>query len=90
MMTLVYCFALALVSVVCAIGVLHPRYNDNLMERVGMAATCLGGIGEISSTLRGLERLNAASLFVCGVAVFAIGSLWKHRAGQRDRRRVVS
>ena len=41
-MATLYTLALLIVALVCALGVLHPRYEDTLLQRIGMAVACLG------------------------------------------------
>lgn len=72
-----YCAALLIVAVICAVGALHPRYQDTVLQHAGMAATCCGALAEIYLTYRGMERLHGATLFAVGVALFALGTFLK-------------
>ena len=78
-MELIYCTALSVVSMVCGLAVLHPRYEDNLVQRIGLALAGVGSFGLTLAILLGAQQLNASTLFAVGVAVFALGTVWKHR-----------
>ena len=87
MLGTVYCVALLIVAVICAGAVLYHRYDDNLLQRIGMAVICLGAIGEVFSSPSSSSHSNSALLLALGLASFAIGSCWRHRPGQVERRR---
>jgi hypothetical protein len=72
-----YCAALLITAVVAAVGALHPRYEDTLLQHIGMALTCTGAMAEIYLTYRGMERMHGATLFAVGVALFALGTFLK-------------
>jgi hypothetical protein len=74
---LVYAASLAIIAVVCALAVLHPRYEDNLVQRIGMATACLGSVAELVALMAKADRFNAGAVTLAGVAAFAIGTVWK-------------
>lgn len=88
-MQTVYCLSLVAIAVVCAVAVLHPRYEDNLGQRVGMATTCIASVAEIWATTQSPERMNATALFAAGVALFATATVWKKIKEDRRRARAA-
>lgn len=86
-MQVLYLLALLVTSVVCLLGVLHPRYQDNLLQRLGMAVACLGAVAELWTTLEGVVRVNAHIVSSVGVALFAVGTVLKKVRGRFMRRR---
>ena len=88
MVVTLYCALLAVVAFICALAVLHPRYEDNLLQRVGMAITCIGATAQIFVTWAGMYGMHSRLFLVAGVAIFAVGTLWKHFL--RCRRAAIS
>lgn len=86
-MELLYCITLSVVAIVCAIAVLHRNYDDNLLQRLGMALTSFGAVGDVFAASNNAHSHNALTLLAVGLALFALGSVWRHRPGQRERRR---
>ena len=76
-MNAAYTVSLVCIIVVCIIGVLNPRYHDTLGQRVGMGLACMGAVGELYALLADTCRLNASSVLIGGVALFAVATLWK-------------
>jgi hypothetical protein len=89
-MQTVYCLSLAAIAVICALAVLHPRYHDNLGQRIGMAITCIASVAEIWATAQSPERMNASALFAAGVALFGTATLWKKIKDDRRRARSIN
>ena len=88
-MQTVYCLSLAAIAAICALGVLHPRYQDNLGQRIGMATTCIASVAEIWAATQSPERMNASALFAAGVALFAASTVWKKiRADRRHAQKI--
>ena len=86
-MPALYTLALLVVALVCALGVLHPRYEDTLLQRVGMAVACLGAVAELAALASGYDRINAHITTTLGAALFALGTVLKKWRGPRMRRR---
>lgn len=76
-MGFLYIAELTIVAFICLLGVLHPRYEDNLLQRVGMACTCIGCMAQILILWRDHEGANALTVTMAGVSAFAIGTVWK-------------
>jgi len=70
-------FCLAVVAAMCAIGALHPRFNDNLLQRVGMGAICLANIALAHHVMQ-LDRVDPSCLVLAGgMLAFAVGTAQK-------------
>ena len=89
MLAIIYSASLVIVAIVCALAVLYHRYDDNLLQRVGMSVICLGAIGEIFSGSTPSAHSNSGLLLVFGLACFALGSCWRHRPWRANRRRAT-
>lgn len=68
--------SLALVAVLCIVGVLAHSYKDNLFERIGMAFVCGGCVARIYGAWHDSPPPPSALLLHVGIALFAIGSGW--------------
>lgn len=86
-MAALYTLALLIVALVCALGVLHPRYEDTLLQRIGMAVACLGAVAELAALASGYDRINAHITTTLGAALFALGTVVKKWRGPRMGRR---
>jgi len=86
-MATLYTLALLIVAAVCALGVLHPRYEDTLLQRIGMAVACLGAMAELAALWHGYDRINAHITTTTGAALFALGTVLKKWRGPRMGRR---
>lgn len=86
-MATLYTLALLIVAAVCALGVLHPRYEDTLLQRIGMAVACLGAVAELAALWHGYDRINAHITTTLGAALFALGTVVKKWRGPRMGRR---
>lgn len=86
-MATLYTLALLIVALVCALGVLHPRYEDTLLQRIGMAVACLGAVAELAALASGYDRINAHITTTLGAALFALGTVVKKWRGPRMGRR---
>jgi hypothetical protein len=86
-MATLYILALLIVALVCALGVLHPRYEDTLLQRIGMAVACLGAVAELAALWHGYDRINAHITTTTGAALFALGTVVKKWRGPRMGRR---
>ena len=69
--------ALSITAVLCLIGTLAPSYNDNFVQRVGMAVLCYGCVSRVQHIFI-TERVSIDWAFVhVGMALYAIGTAWK-------------
>ena len=64
-------FMYALVLVSCVV-VLHPSINDNILQRLGLAALALGAASEASG-----GGPNGQLLLIAGLAILAFGTAFK-------------
>ena len=76
--TIVYVTALSIIGITSLIAVFYPKYDDNLIQRLGLAMACMG------ATLRVLDmsdlvdaNSNARYLLTYGVATFCLGAVYK-------------
>ena len=78
--------ALSITAVVCLWGTLAPSYQDNLIQRAGMAVLCIGCASRVQNIFIA-ERVSVDWAFVhCGMALYAIGTAWKQYMNcRRDR-----
>lgn len=88
-MTAVYILSLLAIAGVCALGVLHPRYEDTLTQRIGLAVACLGAVAELAALLQAMAPLTARPITTAGVALFALGTVLKKWRGPCMRRRAT-
>ena len=73
-----YLITLAIIAVICLLGVLSHKFNDNFLQRVALAMVCIGSVSrivEIQTNLIGSE--HARYLFVFGVALFGCATTYK-------------
>ena len=88
MNTMVFALSTVLILAICVIGVLHPRYEDNLVQRLGMAVAALGGVAELWWLYQGQFMPDETDIvFSGGVALFALGTVLKKILAPRKRRR---
>ena len=68
----------------CTLGTFHPKYADNLLERVGMGvgAFVSGALAEKVFLARSVDP--ACGLFPIAVFIFAIGIALKSCSRQRE------
>lgn len=86
-MVTLYTLALLTVAAICALGVFHPRYEDTLLQRIGMAVACLGAVAELAALWHGYDRINAHITTTLGAALFALGTVVKKWRGPHLGRR---
>lgn len=78
-MSSLYLAAVVIIGIVSLVGVMHPRYQDNFLQRLGMILMFLGAIGVTRALSMGGSSLNAASLMTWGMALYAVGTFFKQR-----------
>jgi predicted membrane channel-forming protein YqfA (hemolysin III family) len=78
-MAIISVFCLVVVAVLCIIGALHPRYHDNLLQCIGMGATCLSSLVLAHHVIK-LDRVDPACLLLAGgLLSYSIGVALKVR-----------
>jgi hypothetical protein len=62
------------VSVVCTLLVLHPKYNDGILGRLGLSAIAIAGFARAATVLSGAsyEVSNVGALLWIGLAIFLL------------------
>lgn len=70
-------FSLAVVAIMCAIGALHPAYEDNTLQRVGMGCVCLSSVGLMDHVWRFGGVSLPCALMSIGLLLFSLGVLAK-------------
>ncbi len=76
-MVTVSLICLSIVAVLCLIGALHPAYDDNLLQRIGMGCICLSSIALMEHVYRYGGASSACSLMAIGMLMFALGVVLK-------------
>lgn len=69
--------SLCIVALLCAIGALHPAYQDNTLQRIGMGCVCLASVGLMDHVWRFGGVSFACALMSIGLLLFSIGVLIK-------------
>lgn len=76
-MWIVSFICLSLTALICAIGVFHVSFKDNLLQCIGMSGLCIADIGR-ANAVWSTEYVAASwllvHLFVC---VYAVGTVLK-------------
>ncbi len=74
------------ILVLCLLGLLHPRYNDNIAHCVGMVVLALWVIAQVLRVLS-IRHMGADDLWLCfGILCFGSGTairtwLYKRKQG---------
>lgn len=84
---------LSLVSVMCMAGALHPMYDDNLLQRIGMGCVGLACASFAEHVYKVKGTPFACFLLSVGLLAFAVGiaiKVYQHRprASAEDRTEV--
>lgn len=66
-------FLLASIAVLCAVGALHPKFEDNTFQRVGMGCVCLSSIALFDHVSRYGGASPACTLMAGGLVVYGLG-----------------
>lgn len=72
-MTAVTLASLGLVSILCAIGALYKHYDDNLLQRFGMAGIGLANVGLMAQVWQHQGVNHACGMLAVSMAIFAMG-----------------
>lgn len=74
---LLSCLCLSFVAVICMVGCFSPRYDDNMLQRIGMAVLGMGCIARVQSIWAAEVVANDWFLVHGGMALVAAGTAWK-------------
>lgn len=69
--------ALSITALLCALGVFHRAYNDNVLQRVGMSWLCIAAIGRVWWIWQTQITDPSWMLVHVGMAIYAIGTAKK-------------
>lgn len=61
------------VAVLCVLGILWCKFEDNLIQRIGLGCILIGSVSEY------FKPLQAVNLLQWGILVYACGVVWKIR-----------
>lgn len=64
---------LAALAVMCAVGALHPRFEDNTFQRIGMGCVCLSSVALFDHVQRYGGASPACTLMAGGLLVYGVG-----------------
>ena len=72
---IMYSASLLIIILASMAGVFSPRFDDNLMQRIGLSLACLGAILRLLDLSDALPiNENARYLLTYGVAFFSVGT----------------
>lgn len=85
MLQLIYPLALVLVCALALLAILHPGFDDNLLQRFGLAGICFGTALQAFTLLNGqaLDAPRDAAMY--GLLVYGAGTLWGYLRGRKRR-----
>ena len=75
-MDILYGLCLGIVATISLVGILSPRYKDNLLQCIGLTEICMASTIRLWAMIFNSNQLNAAEslwLMMIGVATFAVG-----------------
>lgn len=76
-MEYIYIISLMVIFLVSIWAVLSKMFKDNTLQRVALACTCLGCVGEFNSLVfHSVSSSNSRTLLILGFAVYCVGSVW--------------
>lgn len=76
--TTIYVAALVTISITCLGAVLSHKFDDNLLQRIGLAMACMGATVRLLDLVNLVDaNSNARYLLTYGVSVFCIGTAYK-------------
>lgn len=65
--------SLAMVALMCAVGALHPRFEDNTFQRIGMGCVCLSSVALFDHVSRYGGASPACTLMAVGLVMYGAG-----------------
>lgn len=73
-----YLPALLIIGALSLAAILDHAFDDNLVQRIGLAMTCFGSVIRLYTLLNGTGDLAGPRLvLINGIAVFAIGTAYR-------------
>lgn len=75
----VYAVSLLVIALVTLLAVLHPRFNDNTLQRVGLCGMCFGASLRLYTFLGGQDLQNLRFTLTIGMAFYLLGTVAKFR-----------
>lgn len=76
--TVIYTLSLAVIVTACISAVLSPKFDDNLVQRIGLAVACIGATVRLLDTVDLLDASHhSRHLLTYGVSIFCIGTAYK-------------
>ena len=92
-MDILYGLCLGIVATISLVGILSPRYKDNLLQCIGLTEICMASTIRLWAMIFNGNQLNAAEslwLMMIGVATFAVGMAVKViRFDRQDKQRQI-
>ena len=74
----IYGSSLVIIAVTCLLAVFVRKFDDNLVQRIGLSIACLGACLRMAELFEYLpDDTKARYLFTYGIAVFCMGAVWK-------------
>ena len=75
-----YTLALFVAAVLSLWGLLSARFRDNFSQTIGLALVCFGSVMQIASLAVVMDMHKLQTVFVWGIALYAIGTAQKVRS----------
>jgi hypothetical protein len=74
-----YLYLPALLALICITlaGIFYHDFDDNLMQRIGLAVTCFGAVMRLGTLLSGHDLVPPRDILTMGSSLFAIGTAYK-------------
>lgn len=74
----VYGTALTIIIFATIAGVFSRKFDDNLVQRFGLAVACLGAALRLLDLIEAIDaNNNARYLLTYGYTIFSVGTVWK-------------
>ena len=78
--TTIYVASLAIISATSMFAVFWNKYDDTLLQRVGLALSCMGATFRLLDMIDLIDaNSNARYLMTYGIAIFCVGTAFKLR-----------
>lgn len=74
---------LGLLALMCAVGALHPRFEDNTFQRIGLGCVCLSSVALLDHVSRYGGASPACTLMAGGLLVYGVGVA--HKVANRGK-----
>lgn len=80
-----YIIALAVIATLSLAAIVHPRFLDNMLQRVGLVMTAFGALLRMYTYAQGEDLLALRYILTYGIAVYALGTALKFWRFNRGR-----